>query len=162
MLVVVELSVCSGGGGFFALGRYFGSSIPSCEFRASVNGPRYNAMSAFVSGVARTMDRNLHTVSVGCAPTPTQYFALSTSSLISLCSLPDSSYESFFGMGSYVPMTSSGFEFRAVLDKAKAVSLGALFWLRRAAEGCRMGVLALHVRRQCCRMGSLSARTGRA
>ncbi|KAK3934906.1 YjeF N-terminal domain-containing protein [Diplogelasinospora grovesii] len=47
------------------------------------------------------MDSNLHTVSLGCAPTPIQYCALVISSLMSLCSLPDS-YESFFGMGSYI------------------------------------------------------------
>lgn len=90
MLVVLVLSVCSGGGGFFAFGRYLGSSIPSCEFVPSANGPDENEGS-ILSCVVRTMDRNLHTVSVGCAPTPTQYFALSTSSLMSLCSLPDSS-----------------------------------------------------------------------
>lgn len=46
------------------------------------------------------MDNNLHAVSVGCAPTPIQYFALNTSSLISLCNFPESSYVSFFGIGS--------------------------------------------------------------
>lgn len=62
------------------------------------------------------MDKNLHTVSVGCAPTPIQYLARSISSLISLCSFPDVSYESFFGIGSYVPMTSRGLLFLAVLQ----------------------------------------------
>lgn len=136
MLVVLVLSVCSGGGGFFAFGRYLGSSIPSCEFCPSANGPNKSERPV-LSGVARTMERNLHTVSVGCAPTPTQYFALSTSSLMSLCSLPDSSYESFLGMGSYVPMTSSGFEFRAVLEKGEGSQRPGSFggcdgWLRRA------------------------------
>lgn len=123
MLVVVVVSVCSGGGGLFALGRYLGSSIPSCGLEPSVNGLEYDEVS-ILSGIAHTMERNLHTVSVGCAPTPTQYFALSTSSLMSLCSFPDSSYESFLGMGSYVPMTSSGFEFRAVLEKGRRSASG--------------------------------------
>lgn len=99
MLVVLVLSVCSGGGGFFALGRYLGSSIPSCEVCRSADVPNQDE-GPILSGIVRTMERNLHTVSVGCAPTPTQYFALSTSSLMSLCSFPDSSYESFFGIGS--------------------------------------------------------------
>lgn len=64
----------------------------------------------------RTIDKNLHTVSVGCAPTPIQYLARSMSSLMSLCSFPDVSYESFLGIGSYVPMTSRGLLFRAVLQ----------------------------------------------
>lgn len=98
MLVVVAFCVCSGGGGFFALGLYLGSSIPSCEFGVSASSP--SQASHVAMRMLRTMERNLHTVSVGCAPTPTQYFALSTSSLMSLCNLPDSSYESFFGIGS--------------------------------------------------------------
>ncbi|RYP02025.1 hypothetical protein DL764_005993 [Monosporascus ibericus] len=53
------------------------------------------------------MDNSLQTVSVGCAPTPIQYFALIVSSLMSLCKRPESSYGSGFGIGSYVPMTSS-------------------------------------------------------
>lgn len=110
----------------------------------------------------RTIDRNLHTVSVGCAPTPTQYFALSTSSLMSLCSLPDSSYESFLGIGSYVPMTSSGFEFRAVLERAKCSQRMGSLVVATGECGADSGCLALHARRQYCRMGSLSARTGRA
>lgn len=99
MLVVAVVSVCNGGGGFFALGRYLGSNTPSCEIGPSANGPS-NYEGRIMSSIKRTMERNLHTVSVGCAPTPTQYFALSTSSLMSLCSFPDSSYESFFGIGS--------------------------------------------------------------
>lgn len=63
----------------------------------------------------RTIERNRQTVSVGCAPTPIQYFARSMSSRMSLCCLPDVSYESFLGTGSYVPITSRGLLFRAVL-----------------------------------------------
>jgi hypothetical protein len=66
-------------------------------------------------GTMPTMDRSRQTVSVGCAPTPIQYCARSRSSRISLCRAPESSYGSGFGTGSYVPMTSSGLEFRAVL-----------------------------------------------
>jgi len=38
---------------------------------------------------ALTIDNNLHTTSVGCAPTPIQYFALVMSSFTSLCSTPE-------------------------------------------------------------------------
>jgi hypothetical protein len=43
---------------------------------------------------------------------------------MSLCSLPESSYVSFFGIGSYVPITSSGLLLRAVLfSKEHQVSM---------------------------------------
>jgi len=38
---------------------------------------------------ALTIDNNLHTTSVVCAPTPIQYFALVMSSFTSLCSAPE-------------------------------------------------------------------------
>lgn len=109
------------------------------------------------SGVMRTIERNLHTVSVGCAPTPIQYFARSMSRRMSLCSFPEVSYVSFFGMGSYVPMTSRGLLFRAVLQN----SLN--FFGRAGGEG-KMGdevIRTLHVRRRCCRKARWSARNGR-
>jgi len=46
------------------------------------------------------MDNIRRAVSVGWAPTPTQYFVRVRSSLTSLCSLPDGSYVSTFGLGS--------------------------------------------------------------
>jgi hypothetical protein len=51
---------------------------------------------------ALTMDSNLQAGSDGCAPTPSQYFARTESSLISLKCLPSPSAGGF-GIGSYVP-----------------------------------------------------------
>ena len=62
----------------------------------------------------RTIANSLHAGSDGCAPTPNQYFALDISSLISF-HLLDSPSRGSFGIGSYVPMTSIGFEFLADL-----------------------------------------------
>ena len=50
----------------------------------------------------RTMESNLQAGSDGCAPTPSQYFARTESSLISLNGLPSPSGGGF-GIGSYVP-----------------------------------------------------------
>ncbi len=67
----------------------------------------------FLSHV-RTIDNNLHAGSLGCAPTPSQYFALTLSRRISLNGLPSPS-SGVFGIGSYVPRTSIGLLLRAVL-----------------------------------------------
>lgn len=71
---------------------------------------------SLLTGLPLTMDSNRQTVSDGCAPTPIQYRALTSSSLMSLCNRPDSSYGSALGIGSYVPITSRGRLFRAVLE----------------------------------------------
>lgn len=61
------------------------------------------------------MLNSLHAVSLGCAPTPTQYLALLTSSLMSFHGRPYvSPGRGGCGMGLYVPRTSSGRELRAV------------------------------------------------
>lgn len=44
-----------------------------------------------ISCGGHAIDNNRHTVSVGCAPTPTQYLARVMSSLMSLCNLPEGS-----------------------------------------------------------------------
>ena len=63
-----------------------------------------------------TIANNLQTVSLGCAPTPSQYFALLTSSLMSFCCLsPGAAPTGVCGIGLYVPRTSRGLESRAVL-----------------------------------------------
>ena len=54
----------------------------------------------------RTIDSSLHAVSLGCAPTPIQYFALAESNLMSLNGLPSPSVGGF-GIGSYVPVSNS-------------------------------------------------------
>ena len=47
-----------------------------------------------------TIANNLQTVSLGCAPTPSQYFALLTSSLMSFCCLsPGAAPTGVWGMG---------------------------------------------------------------
>lgn len=78
-----------------------------------------------------TILSNLQAGSLGCAPTPSQYFALAISNLTSLNFLGAISTAApapgiaadvlgvfvslgVLGIGSYVPSTSSGFEFRAV------------------------------------------------
>jgi len=73
----------------------------------------------------RTIERNLQIGSVGCAPTPIQYFARSMSSWIFLCTFPLVSYDVFLGKGSYVPITSRGLLFRAVLRCGDGVSARA-------------------------------------
>jgi hypothetical protein len=72
------------------------------------------------------MDNILHAVSLGCAPTPIQYLALTTSSLMSLCSWPVLLYGSSFGTGSYVPMTSMGLLFLADLEYSHPIIPGTL------------------------------------
>ena len=74
-----------------------------------------------------TILNSLHIGSLGCAPTPSQYFARDVSSLISLIGFP-SLCGAAFGTGSYVPRTSSGFELRAVLRVCSV-------WLRRGQGG---------------------------
>lgn len=64
--------------------------------------------------IVRTMLSNLHAGSLGCAPTPNQYFALTLSRRISLNGLPSPS-SGTLGIGSYVPRTSIGLLFLAVL-----------------------------------------------
>ena len=70
-----------------------------------------------------TIDSIRHIVSVGCAPTPIQYFVRVTSSWMSLCAFwsgapdgvfPAPSYASCCGLGLYVPNTSMGRLLRAV------------------------------------------------
>lgn len=62
------------------------------------------------------MLNSLQAVSLGCAPTPIQYRARLTSSLISFHGRPCvSPGRGGFGIGSYVPRTSRGSELRAVL-----------------------------------------------
>jgi hypothetical protein len=63
-----------------------------------------------------TMLRSRHAVSLGCAPTPTQYRAREMSSLMSFHGRPCvSPGRGACGFGSYVPRTSRGRELRAVL-----------------------------------------------
>lgn len=57
------------------------------------------------SRICLTIESNLHAGSEGCAPTPSQYLALTESSLMSLNGLPSPSWGAF-GMGSYVPNTA--------------------------------------------------------
>jgi len=58
------------------------------------------------SGTKRTILNNLHAGSLGCAPTPSQYFALAESSLISFQRFPSPSIGAL-GIGSYVPASIS-------------------------------------------------------
>ena len=51
----------------------------------------------------QTIDNNLQAGSEGCAPTPSQYLALTVSILMSLNGLP-SPFGGGLGMGSYVPL----------------------------------------------------------
>ena len=60
------------------------------------------------------MFKSFHALSLGCAPTPIQYFALDTSNLTSLNGLC-LGFSGCIATGLYVPSTSSGFELRAVL-----------------------------------------------
>lgn len=66
------------------------------------------------------MLKSFHTGSLGCAPTPSQYFARDRSRAISLYgrALAFSSYRLVgrFGIGLKVPMTSRGFAPRADLE----------------------------------------------
>lgn len=63
-----------------------------------------------------TMLNSRHAVSLGCAPTPTQYRAREISSAISFHGRPCvSPGRGGWGLGSYVPSTSRGRELRAVL-----------------------------------------------
>jgi hypothetical protein len=55
------------------------------------------------SRIRHTILNNLHAGSLGCAPTPSQYFALAESSLISFQRLPSPSIGAL-GIGSYVPV----------------------------------------------------------
>lgn len=84
------------------------------------------------------MERNLQTGSEGWAPTPIQYFARSMSSSMFLCSFPDVSYDVFLGTGSYVPITSSGLLFRAVLQgvSAACIQLMRSGGARQGGETC--------------------------
>lgn len=69
---------------------YLGSTIPTWSCRktwSATNHPLPSRSRVYLL----TMLNNLVAVSVGCAPTPIQYCALDMSSLMSLCSLPDSS-----------------------------------------------------------------------
>ena len=97
-------------------GRYLGSRSPICAFRQRsclLASLRHNL--AMIQCLL-TIANNLQTVSLGCAPTPSQYFALLTSSLISFCCLsPGAAPTGVCGMGLYVPRTSRGLESRAVL-----------------------------------------------
>lgn len=61
------------------------------------------------------MLNNFHMLSLGCAPTPIQYFALDISSFTSL-NARFSGSDGCVATGLYVPRTSRGLEFRAVLD----------------------------------------------
>jgi hypothetical protein len=92
-------------------GKYFGSNNPIYLTSASL-------LPSF-SPASLTMANNLHTVSLGCAPTPNQYFARLTSILISLTfRSPGSAPTGVCGIGLYVPSTSIGLESRA--DRAWA------------------------------------------
>lgn len=53
-------------------------------------------------GPFHTMASNLHAGSLGCAPTPSQYFARAVSSLMSLYGRPSPDFGGL-GIGSYVP-----------------------------------------------------------
>lgn len=111
----------------------------------------------------RTIERNRQTVSVGCAPTPIQYFARSISSRMSLCCLPDVSYESFLGTGSYVPITSRGLLFRAVLWSKKKISIRRrplFFLVPSLAKETPWVERTLRGQQQCCRRGHSSVRSG--
>jgi hypothetical protein len=76
--------------------RYFGSTRPTCEsaVRHSTNPLRIRQT---------TIESNLQAGSEGCAPTPSQYLALTESSFMSLKGLPSPSVGAF-GIGSYVPI----------------------------------------------------------
>ena len=76
-----------------------------------------------------TIANSLLAGSEGCAPTPSQYFALAVSSLMSLKGLPRPS-GCGLGMGSYVPRTSMGLLFRAVLvNVIVSVNSAGFSWL---------------------------------
>lgn len=80
-----------------------------------------------LSGTSQlTMLNSFHTGSLGCAPTPSQYFARDRSRAISLYAraLAFSLYRlvGCFGMGLKVPITSRGFAPRADLEKRESAS----------------------------------------
>jgi hypothetical protein len=93
----------------FIPGRYFGSSNPAYRKKHT-----RQSKSHCTPRDKLTIDNNLHAESLGCAPTPNQYFALVESSLISFHMGPSPSIDGL-GIGSYVPRTSRGLLFRAVL-----------------------------------------------
>ena len=85
-------------------GLYFGSNNPACK-ETSVNispTPQMDLQQG--RKPALTIDNNLHAESLGCAPTPNQYFARAESSLMSLNGLPSPSVGGL-GIGSYVPVS---------------------------------------------------------
>lgn len=72
--------------------------------------------------MGRTMDNSLQTVSLGCAPTPSQYLHLLTSTLMSLTlRSPGSAPTGSSGTGLYVPRTSNGLLSRAVRACARTM-----------------------------------------
>ena len=118
----------------------FGSTSPICIFLIS-----YRCMVLSLPNSALTIENSRHTGSLGCAPTPNQYFVLIVSSCRSLyrfcfffsvglvCAgidVPSDCASAGFkrgsssglgrgirGVGSYVPRTSMGRESRAVLEE---------------------------------------------
>jgi hypothetical protein len=87
----------------------------------------------------RTKFNIRQTESLGCAPTPSQYFALDRSSETSLygLALRAASSERFVGRcgrGFSVPITSRGFESRALLlPQGLSQSIFLYFFLRRTS-----------------------------
>lgn len=84
----------------------------------------------------RTMLNNFHTVSLGCAPTPSQYFVLDRSSAIFLYGLAPLASSAvrpvgFCGIGIYVPRTSMGFESRADLEAKILLAAYYISWSRQ-------------------------------
>jgi len=75
--------------------RYFGSRRPIYTDEVSLS------LDYIAAGII-TIESNLQAGSDGCAPTPSQYFARTESSFISLNPLPSPS-AGVFGIGSYVP-----------------------------------------------------------
>ncbi len=72
--------------------------IACSQFKPSPTHPEFR--------IEHTILNNLHAGSLGCAPTPSQYFALAESSLISFQRFPSPSIGAL-GIGSYVPVFSS-------------------------------------------------------
>ena len=80
-----------------------------------------------------TMASRRHMGSLGCAPTPSQYFTRDTSNWISFTGFPVPSGGGF-GIGSYVPITSIGRELRAVLLLRKSLRVNFFFFSGGAKE----------------------------
>lgn len=103
----------------------FPSTLSTTAFLSGIK--LFAALSAFSTFPCLSATRNCgsstpimlssrHAVSLGCAPTPTQYRAREMSSLMSFQGRPCvSPGRGAWGFGSYVPRTSRGRELRAVL-----------------------------------------------